>query len=801
MTFGLRNVGATFQRCMQKCLLKQLGRNTHVYVDDVVVKTEKRETLLEDLRETFENLRRFQIKLNPEKCVFGVPAGQLLGFLVSECGIECNPVKIKAIERMEVPDRLLDVQKFTGCLASISRFISRLGEKALPLYQLMKKTTFFEWNHKADEAFFQLKKMLTTLPVLAAPTPKEPMLLYIAATSRVVSTVIVVERKEEGKALPVQRPVYYLSEVLSTSKQNYPHYQKMCYSVHFATKKLKPYFQEHPITVVCTAPLAEIIGSRDASGRVAKWAIELAPYTIYYQPRTAIKSQALADFLVDWAETQYLPPAPDSTHWRMHFDGSKMRTGLGAGVVLSSPEGNKLKYTLQIHFAASNNIAEYEALIHGLRLAKELGIRRILCYGDSDLVVQQSSGEWDAKDANMASYRFLVQQLSGYFEGCEFLHVLRNDNDQADTLARIGSTRQAIPSDVALQRLLKPSVKPSPESDSIFVPAPPEEAGSDSRAPADGTDFRTRPRNCGDQPKNFRTWPRGCASQPGDFINPASGCRLQPAASQPSRPRPSCSFDNRRNSSTLMELVRCSVTGVYQRCVETEQGQAILKDIHQGECGHHAASRALVTKAFRHGFFWPIALEEAKELVQKCKGCQKFRSKPHQPASALKTIPIAWPFVVWGLDMGIRLDLESISHPQSNGQVERANGLILSGIKPRLVEPLERSAGCWLDELPAILWSLRTTPNKSTGFTPFFLVYGAEAVIPMDIEFDSPRVTMYTEEEAEEARQDSVDLLEEGRLLALSRSSIYQQSLRRYYKKKVRARSFQEGDLVLRLIQ
>ena len=150
---------------------------------------------------------------------------------------------------------------------------------------------------------------------------------------------------------------------------------------------------------------------------MAKWAIELAPYTIHYQPRTAIKSQALADFLVDWAETQYLPPAPDSTHWRMHFEGSKMRTGLGAGVVLTSPKGDKLKYALQIHFAASNNVAEYEALIHGLRLAKELSIRRILCYGDSDLVVQQSSGDWDAKDANMASYRFLVQQLSGYFKG------------------------------------------------------------------------------------------------------------------------------------------------------------------------------------------------------------------------------------------------------------------------------------------------------------------------------------------------------------------------------------------------
>ena len=161
----------------------------------------------------------------------------------------------------------------------------------------------------------------------------------------------------------------------------------------------------------------------------------------------------------------------------MHFDGSKMRTGLGAGVVLTSPKGDKLRYTLQIHFAASNNVAEYEALIHGLRLAKELGIRRILCYGDSDLVVQQSSGDWDAKDANMASYRFLVQQLSGYFEGCEFLHVPRADNEPADALARIGSTRQAIPTGIALQRLLKPSIKPSPESDSIFCRLTPMRPG------------------------------------------------------------------------------------------------------------------------------------------------------------------------------------------------------------------------------------------------------------------------------------------------------------------------------------
>ena len=217
---------------MQKCLLPQLGCNIHVYVDDIVVKTKQHLTLLDDLKETFANLREYKVKLNPDKCVFGVPVGKLLGFLVSERGIEANPEKIKAIERMRKLARLCDVQKFTG-------FLSRLRETALPLYQLMKKTSPFEWNGKADEAFQDLKRMLSTTPVLAAPTDKEPLLLYIAATSRAVSTVLVVERPEKGKIQAVQRPVYYLSEVLSISKQNYPHYQKMCYGVYFTAKKLK----------------------------------------------------------------------------------------------------------------------------------------------------------------------------------------------------------------------------------------------------------------------------------------------------------------------------------------------------------------------------------------------------------------------------------------------------------------------------------------------------------------------------------------------------------------------------------
>jgi hypothetical protein len=194
------------------------------------------------------------------------------------------------------------VQKFAGCLASLSRFVSRLGEKAMPLYQLMKKTDHFVWSQRADDAFNDLKRALSTAPVLAASALREPMLMYIAATPRVVSVMIVVEHNEEGKELLVQRPVYYLSEVLTLSKQNYPHYQKVAYGVYMAARKRKHYFEEHPITVVSTTPLSEIIGCKDATGRVAKWAIELATHTIQYKPRTTIKSQILADFFADRGE-------------------------------------------------------------------------------------------------------------------------------------------------------------------------------------------------------------------------------------------------------------------------------------------------------------------------------------------------------------------------------------------------------------------------------------------------------------------------------------------------------------------
>jgi hypothetical protein len=227
------------------------------------------------------------------------------------------------------------------------------------------------WTTEVDQALAQLKDFLPKPPALTAPRKGEQLLLYLAATTHVVSTAIIVERQEDGNAYPVQRLVYFISEVLSESKARY-----------------QP-VQEYSISVVTNYPLGDILWNQDATGRISKWAVELGALTINFKPRTAIKSQALVDFMAEWRENQLPTPTKRPEHWVMYFDGSLNLEGAGAGVLLISRTGEQLKYVLQIFWKVSNNEAEYEALLHGLRLAASLGIKWLLVYGDSAVVINQ----------------------------------------------------------------------------------------------------------------------------------------------------------------------------------------------------------------------------------------------------------------------------------------------------------------------------------------------------------------------------------------------------------------------------
>jgi ribonuclease HI len=211
--------------------------------------------------------------------------------------------------------------------------------------------------------------------------------------------------------------------------------------------------------VVSDRPLARVLQSKEVTERVAQWAVEIGQYDVEFVPKRAIKSQALADFIAEWTDSglRGIDELPD--HWVMYFNGSYTLKVVGAGVVLIPPEGNTLKYAIQLGFSATNNIAEYEGLVTGLRLDKDLGIRRLLIRGDSQLVAKQMQKEYDCNSDKMAEYLAEVRRLEKFFNGFEVRYVPRLDNRDADHLAWIASSRAPIPPDVILERLAKPSVK------------------------------------------------------------------------------------------------------------------------------------------------------------------------------------------------------------------------------------------------------------------------------------------------------------------------------------------------------
>jgi ribonuclease HI len=352
-------------------------------------------------------------------------------------------------------------------MAALGRFISKLGEKGLSFLNLLKKADKFVWDDKAQKAFEALKESLTTPPVMTPPTPlvmtppipvMTTLLLYISATTNVVSTVLVAEREEEGQAYPVQRPVYYVSKVLADAKTRYTQPQKLLYALPITSRKLRHYFQAHKMVVPSSFPLGEIIRNRDANGRIVKWSVELGEFEIEFCPRQAIKSQILADFVSEWTEIQMPPPKERPEHWIMYFDGALNLEGAGAGVLLIPPQGEQLKYVPQIHYKASNNGVEYEVLIHGLRIAVSLGIKRLLAFGDSKVVIEQVNKEWDCIKDTMDAYCAEIYKLEGHFEGIEFQHVPRNNNIAADVLSKLGSRRALVRAGVFIQDLRKPSI-------------------------------------------------------------------------------------------------------------------------------------------------------------------------------------------------------------------------------------------------------------------------------------------------------------------------------------------------------
>ncbi|RDY05099.1 Retrovirus-related Pol polyprotein, partial [Mucuna pruriens] len=236
MPFGLKNAGATYQRLMDAIFKGVIGQDIEVYVDDMVAKSEGGRSHCEVLERVFKILRSHQLRLNPEKCSFGVQAGRFLGYMLTERGIEANPDKCRAVINMRSPQNMKEVQQLMGKIVALSRFISRTFDVAAPVLGTLKKGRNFTWSLECEEAFLRLKAMLATPPILVRPEIGRPLHLYLSVTEAAVSSVLIQETEKE------QRPVYFISKTLQGPEKRYQKIERGALALVIASRRLRPYF-------------------------------------------------------------------------------------------------------------------------------------------------------------------------------------------------------------------------------------------------------------------------------------------------------------------------------------------------------------------------------------------------------------------------------------------------------------------------------------------------------------------------------------------------------------------------------
>ncbi|MDV3160361.1 MAG: RNase H-like domain-containing protein, partial [Sweet potato little leaf phytoplasma] len=241
-----------------------------VYVDDIVIKSDNPESHANHLEEVFERIKKYNMRLNPEKCVFGVQGYKFLGFMLTTRGIEANPDKCKAIMEMASPRSTKEVQRLAGRIASLQRFLPKSAEKSLPFFQALKKPNDFRWTAQCEHAFQQLKEFLTSPPILSKPLAGKEIIVYLSVSNAAISAVIV---QEEDR---IQRPVYYISRVLQGPETRYQQVEKLALALITAARRLRQYFQSHQVLVRTNYPIKQILRKPELAGRMVAWSSELS---------------------------------------------------------------------------------------------------------------------------------------------------------------------------------------------------------------------------------------------------------------------------------------------------------------------------------------------------------------------------------------------------------------------------------------------------------------------------------------------------------------------------------------------
>ncbi|GKC51066.1 reverse transcriptase domain-containing protein [Tanacetum coccineum] len=359
MPFGLKNVGATYQRLVDKVFHDQIGRNLEVYVDDM---------------------------LNPKKCSFGIEEGLFLGHLITKKGIPANPWKVKSITDVGQLKTLRDIQSLNGKIAALSHFLSKGAERSFPFFKVLKSYTNkknIQWTQEAEAALQEMKRFVEILSTLTVPVQGEILMIYLTASTKSISFTLFAKREEE---------------------------QQGCYE-----------------------------------GQVAKWAIEFGEHDIVFQERG---NKMPKDFLIEvpfednkkeTREKADTKPAKTSCEWKLFTNGAVISDGSGPGLMLIDPEGKEYTYALHFGFETTNNEAEYEALLVGLRLSKEMEITSLAIFIDSQLLVNQIKGTYAVKQPTIREYLQKTKEALKGFDSYTIEHIRRNQNKKADALSKLAS--------------------------------------------------------------------------------------------------------------------------------------------------------------------------------------------------------------------------------------------------------------------------------------------------------------------------------------------------------------------------
>ena len=272
------------------------------------------------------------MKLNPLKCSFGVSARKFLEFMVTQRGIEENPLQLKAILQSPAPTSKKEIQQLTGRLAALGRFISHFTDRLKPFFKTLRGANRAEWDEQCDQELVAIKQYLTEPPVLMSPEHRDTLYLYLAASEIAVSAALFKECEDEKL-----RPIFFVSKSLTDAETRYTHLEQAALALRTAAQKLCLYFQAHPVVVLTDLPLWGTIHKPILSGRMAPWEMELSEYGIQYKPRLSKKGQVLADFLVELPQHDTRPN--NEGWWNLCVDGASRQSGAGIGIQLTSPTG------------------------------------------------------------------------------------------------------------------------------------------------------------------------------------------------------------------------------------------------------------------------------------------------------------------------------------------------------------------------------------------------------------------------------------------------------------------------------